>query len=88
MAVAAAEVDAEVSAVAMLLPVIDEEALVPGLTVELVVVPETVDVDSATAANHDVAGPSAIRVAVACAVALMPTMDRTHEAAAPEYSSK
>lgn len=86
--VAEAEVDAEVSAVTALLPVVVEEALVPELTAELVVAPLTADVDDPTAATDDVAGPSATSVAVACAVALMPTMDRTHEAAASKHSSK
>lgn len=89
---AAAEDDVEGSAVTVLVPVVNvEEPLVPELTAELVLVPITaaeVDIDATTVATDDVAGPSATRVAVACAVSLMPTMDRTHEAAASEYTSK
>lgn len=81
----AAEVDPEVLTD---VPVALEGPLVPELTAELSVVAVAADVDSVTPAPDDVAGSSATTVAVAFAVALTPTMDRTHEAAATEYSSK
>lgn len=87
VAAAPAEDVVEASAVTVLVPMVvvvaAEAPLVPELTAaELVSVPITV-VD--VGATDEVAGPSATSVAVACpAVALMPTMDRTHEAAASE----